>query len=261
MRPICMYESCDLLILKSLFLRVSLKQLGFASCSIKDKHSASGVIFHKDWVVHGKWVIASIASVCLSCPYPRQLSSKKMFKVMTLILNREMWFKLNHQPNSIFIMYFSLSQQTYNLGVQLTLQVKKSPSQPRLPCTNNCQLGMPFFFTSMLFCNFTSSKVTQDQNQQSVHPIRQFPHMQDSKGLHKPLGQRYSHQAHSFTLYWIVTTLQMEDNPRMAVYNCHHRIQETKTRLQSPRPIWATQQDSVSNHWELGMWLSGWVLT
>lgn len=128
MRHICMYESCDLLILKSLFLRVSLKQLGFASCSIKDKHPASGVIFHKVWLEHVKWVIGSIASMCLGCPYPGQLTSKKMFKVMTLIVRREMCFKLNHEPNSIFIMYFSLFQQPYNLGAQLTRQMKVTKS-------------------------------------------------------------------------------------------------------------------------------------
>lgn len=126
-----------------------------------------------------------------------------------------MWFKLNHQPNSIFIMYFSLSQQTYNLGVQLTLQVKKSPSQPRLPCTNNCQLGVPFFFTSMLFCNFTSSKVTQDQNQQSVHPIHQFPHMQDNRGthtrlIHSPFTESLLHCKWKITQGWQSTPVTTE---------------------------------------------------
>lgn len=163
MRHICMYESCDLLILKSLFLRVSLKQLGFASCSIKDKHPASGVIFHKVWLAHVKWVIGSIASMCLGCPYPGQLTSKKMFKVMTLIVRREMCFKLNHEPNSIFIMYFSLFQQPYNLGGRSSPGRWRSPSQQRWPCTNNCQLFL-FFSASVLF-----SKFTQDQNQQSVH--------------------------------------------------------------------------------------------
>lgn len=147
MRHICMYESSDLLILKSLFLRVSLKQLGFASCSIKDKHPASGVIFHKAWLVHVKWVIGSRASMCLSCPYPGQLTSKKMFKVMTLILRREMCFKLNHEPNSIFIMYFFLFQQPYNLGVQITLQVKVTKSAK--VAMYLCHV-VPFFSTSVL---------------------------------------------------------------------------------------------------------------
>lgn len=80
-----MYESCNLLILKPLFLRASLKQLGFASWSIKDKQPASGVMCHKGWLVHVKEVIASVASKCLKRPCPRQLSSKNIFKVMMLI--------------------------------------------------------------------------------------------------------------------------------------------------------------------------------
>lgn len=206
MRHICMYESCDLLILKSLFLRVSLKQLGFASCSIKDKHPASGVIFHKAWLVCVKWVIGSRASMCLSCPYPGQLTSKKMFKVMTLILRREMCFKLNHEPNSIFIIYFSLFQQPYNLGMQLTLQVKVTKSAK---VAMYKQLSVvPFFSTSVLFCNFTQTlPVNLPKIKINSQSIRQFLHVQETR-YSICLEPEDSKQAHSFILDWIVPTLQ-----------------------------------------------------
>lgn len=133
--------------------------------------------------------------MCLSCPYPGQLTSKKMFKVMTLILRREMCFKLNHEPNSIFIMYFFLFQQPYNLGgadhpAGEGHQVSKGGHVPLSCCS--------FFLYISAFCNFTQTlPVNLPKMKINSQSILQFPHVQETR-YSISLEPEDSKQAHPF---------------------------------------------------------------